>query len=94
MNASLAGVGAQPQAPQVSPAELVVAEMKGMADCFARMTSSCYAKCIAGVHEDKLSVGEMSCVDRCVSKYIDVHARVGTELQSVMAASPQAAATE
>merc|ERR1719343_1795699 len=87
MNAAIApaGAGAAAQAPQVSPAEMLVAEMKGMADCFARMTSSCYSKCIAGVHEEKLSVGEMSCVDRCVSKYVDVHAKVGTLLQGAMA---------
>nr|ABV22239.1 Tim10/DDP family zinc finger [Karlodinium veneficum] len=65
-----------------SPAELLVAEMKGMADCFARMTVSCYSKCISNVREEKLNVGEMSCVDRCVSKYLDVHARVGGELQN------------
>mmetsp|Transcript_54269 Transcript_54269/g.141416 ORF Transcript_54269/g.141416 Transcript_54269/m.141416 type:complete len:87 (-) Transcript_54269:100-360(-) len=70
--------------PQVSPGEMMVAEMKGMADCFARMTTCCYGKCIANVREEKMSVGEMSCVDRCVSKYIDVHARVGTELQNSM----------
>mmetsp|Transcript_79224 Transcript_79224/g.183847 ORF Transcript_79224/g.183847 Transcript_79224/m.183847 type:complete len:97 (-) Transcript_79224:226-516(-) len=88
-----AGGGVQPQAPQVSPAEMLVAEMKGMADCFARMTTSCYSKCIANVREEKLGVGEMSCVDRCVSKYIDVHAKVGTELQGLQAAQvPDASA--
>merc|ERR1711953_1649940 len=81
MNA-VAGAGAQPQ--QASPAEMLVAEMKGMADCFARMTVSCYSKCIASVKEEKMNVGEMSCVDRCVSKYLDVHARVGMELQTAM----------
>mmetsp|Transcript_65389 Transcript_65389/g.212834 ORF Transcript_65389/g.212834 Transcript_65389/m.212834 type:complete len:90 (-) Transcript_65389:164-433(-) len=70
---------------QVSPADMMIAEMKGMADCFARMTASCYGKCIVGVKEEKLSVGEMSCVDRCVNKYFDVHQRVATELQSQQA---------
>mmetsp|Transcript_37523 Transcript_37523/g.99279 ORF Transcript_37523/g.99279 Transcript_37523/m.99279 type:complete len:93 (+) Transcript_37523:92-370(+) len=79
------------EGPQVSQAELVVAEMKGMADCFARMTTACYGKCIPSVKEDKLSVGEMSCVDRCVSKYLDVHAKVGTELQGAMQAGAQQA---
>eukprot|EP00406_Dinophysis_acuminata_P050469 CAMPEP_0179301766 /NCGR_PEP_ID=MMETSP0797-20121207/47720_1 /TAXON_ID=47934 /ORGANISM="Dinophysis acuminata, Strain DAEP01" /LENGTH=63 /DNA_ID=CAMNT_0021011279 /DNA_START=15 /DNA_END=206 /DNA_ORIENTATION=- len=50
------------------------------------MTSSCYSKCIPNVKEEKLSVGEMSCVDRCVSKYLDVHMKVGNELQSNMGA--------
>lgn len=64
---------------------MLIVEMKGMADCFAKMTESCYSKCIPNVHESKLSVGEMSCVDRCVSKYMDVHAAVGSELQGAMA---------
>mmetsp|Transcript_58011 Transcript_58011/g.93923 ORF Transcript_58011/g.93923 Transcript_58011/m.93923 type:complete len:95 (+) Transcript_58011:92-376(+) len=75
----------QGQGPQVTPAEMLIAEMKGMADCFSRMTVSCYGKCIANVKEEKLQVGEMSCVDRCVGKYLDVHAKVGTELQGAVA---------
>mmetsp|Transcript_36783 Transcript_36783/g.70743 ORF Transcript_36783/g.70743 Transcript_36783/m.70743 type:complete len:92 (-) Transcript_36783:43-318(-) len=88
----MSGGAAGVQAPQVSQAEMLVAEMKGMADCFARMTNSCYSKCIANVREEKLSVGEMSCVDRCVSKYIDVHTKVGLELQNVQLsqAAPEA----
>ncbi|CAD7971108.1 unnamed protein product [Amoebophrya sp. A25] len=70
--------------PQLSPAEVAVAEMKGMADCFSKLQSSCYLKCIPNVKESALSPGEQSCVDRCVSKYLDVHQVVGKELQSVM----------
>ncbi|CAE7363285.1 Tim10 [Symbiodinium natans] len=69
-------IGAQAgQQPQVSPVDMMVAEMKGMADIFFRMQSSCYNKCIASVKEEKLSVGEMSCVDRCVNKFMDVHSK-------------------
>ena len=32
------------------------------------MQVSCYSKCIANVKEEKLSVGEMSCVDRQTQK--------------------------
>merc|ERR1719430_301331 len=95
MNVAMASTGAAAAAQtQVSPAEMLIAEMKGMADCFARMTTSCYSKCIASVKEEKLSVGEMSCVDRCVSKYMDVHTKVGGELQSAMANAQQAAVQE
>ena len=63
-------------------------EMEGLEDCFARMTTSCYVKCIPGVHEEKLTVAEMSCVDRCVSEYVDVHAKVGGLLQAGSADGP------
>ncbi|CAJ1337686.1 unnamed protein product [Effrenium voratum] len=43
---------------------MMVAELKGVSDIMARMQLSCYSKCIANVKEEKLSVGEMSCVDR------------------------------
>mmetsp|Transcript_41572 Transcript_41572/g.62816 ORF Transcript_41572/g.62816 Transcript_41572/m.62816 type:complete len:94 (-) Transcript_41572:167-448(-) len=93
MNAAMAGAPGAGQ--QVSPADMMIAEMKGMADCFARMSESCYSKCIAGVKEEKMSVGEMSCVDRCVMKYLDVHQRVATELQAQQAqAASQPAQSE
>ena len=66
----------------VTPAQMAIAEMKGMADTFARMSEGCYKKCIPNVKEGALAVGEMSCVDRCVSKYLDVHALVGQQLNS------------
>mmetsp|Transcript_67481 Transcript_67481/g.161937 ORF Transcript_67481/g.161937 Transcript_67481/m.161937 type:complete len:93 (-) Transcript_67481:86-364(-) len=80
MNAGMGGAGASQ--PQVGAAEMVVAEMKGTADLFSRMLTACYGKCIANVKEATLQVGEMSCVDRCVSKYMDVHSKVGVELQN------------
>eukprot|EP00392_Amoebophrya_sp_AT5.2_P011844 g11934.t1 len=85
------GAGAQPAGqPQLGAAEIAVAEMKGMADCFSKLQSSCYAKCIPNVKEVVLSAGEQSCVDRCVSKYLDVHQIVGKELASQMQAGGQA----
>ena len=70
------------QIMDVSPAQVAIAEMKGLADTFSRMSQSCYRKCIPNVKEAALAVGEMSCVDRCVSKYLDVHAVVGSQLQA------------
>ena len=58
----------------------------GMADCFQKLTDSCYTKCIPNVKEATLQAGEQSCVDRCVSKYLDVHQIVGKELQTAFAA--------
>eukprot|EP00439_Symbiodinium_sp_Y106_P045299 s2363_g5.t1 len=90
--ASLLGAQAGQQ-PQVSPVDMMVAEMKGMADIFFRMQASCYNKCIASVKDEKLSVGEMSCVDRCVNKFMDVHSKVGAELQAFQAQQAQAPAS-
>lgn len=68
----------------VTPVQIAVAEMKGLADTFAKMSDTCWKKCIPNVKEGALAVGEMSCVDRCVSKFLDVHAMIGTELNSSM----------
>ena len=70
----------------VSPAQVAIAEMRGLADTFARLSESCYKKCIPNVKEGALGVGEMSCVDRCVSKYLDTHALVGSHLQATSGA--------
>jgi import inner membrane translocase subunit TIM10 len=68
----------------VTPVQVAVAEMRGLADTFARMSETCWKKCIPGIKESALSVGEMSCTDRCVSKFLDVHAMIGTELNTSM----------
>lgn len=69
---------------EVSPAEVAVAEMRGLADTFSKMSETCYGKCIPNVKESALTVAEMSCTDRCVSKYLDVHSMIGSELNSNM----------
>mmetsp|Transcript_6222 Transcript_6222/g.14101 ORF Transcript_6222/g.14101 Transcript_6222/m.14101 type:complete len:96 (-) Transcript_6222:62-349(-) len=89
MAAMAAAQAGQVGQPQASPAEMMVAELKGLTDIFSRMQVSCYSKCIANVKEERLSVGEMSCVDRCVNKFMDVHQKVGTELQNAMASAQQ-----
>ena len=68
----------------VTPVQVAVAEMKGLADTFAKMSETCWKKCIPSVKEGALTVGEMSCTDRCVSKFLDVHALIGAELNSSM----------
>ena len=35
-----------------------------------RLVDVCYRKCVVKVKEEDLSVGEMSCCDRCVAKYL------------------------
>lgn len=41
-----------------------------------RMTDQCFRKCVAFYKEPDLSVGEATCVDRCVHKYMTSHTKV------------------
>ena len=41
-----------------------------------RMTEQCFKKCVAMYREPELSVGEATCVDRCVHKYMTAHGKV------------------
>ncbi len=44
------------------------------------MTGSCYKKCIATYHDGELNVAELSCLDRCASKYLQAQEKVGQVL--------------
>ena len=45
-------------------------------DLFNKMTEQCFRKCVALYKEEHLSVGEATCVDRCVHKYMAAHGKV------------------
>ena len=53
------------------------------------MTEQCFRKCVALYKESELSVGESTCVDRCVHKYMTSHTKV-QEILSKHAAAAQA----
>ena len=59
-------------------------EIEMMADMYNRMTSACHKKCVPPKYRDPdLSKGESVCIDRCVSKYLEIHERIGKKLTSI-----------
>ncbi|KAJ1168406.1 hypothetical protein NDU88_000332 [Pleurodeles waltl] len=45
------------------------------------MTNACHRKCVPPHYKEaELSKGESVCLDRCVSKYLDIHERMGKKL--------------
>lgn len=90
------GMGMPPPAmggandPQIKMARV---EMEGVTGMFNRLNDLCFKKCMclrATFPEADLNVGEMSCADRCVGKYLEAQDRVGKLMQEYQQA--QAAA--
>ena len=53
-------------------------EIEMMTDMYSRLTSACHKKCISPKYrEAELQKGEAVCIDRCVSKYLEIHERIG-----------------
>lgn len=46
------------------------------------MCSLCFEKCVSRYNDNDLNLGEMSCVDRCVGKYLESHMKVGGSVGS------------
>lgn len=66
-----------------------------MTDFFHKMSKSCFKKCVVKQNEPDLAVGEMSCIDRCVGKYMNAQEKVGlvmNNFEKQMKAQEEAAA--
>jgi import inner membrane translocase subunit TIM10 len=65
------------------PSALSVAKMEAdlLSDMFGKMGHTCFKKCVTRYTDGEMSVGEMTCVDRCVGKYLMAQERVGNNLQ-------------
>lgn len=46
-----------------------------------RMSNQCWKKCVSRFHDPDLSIGEATCVDRCVEKYVQAQQKIGQRLQ-------------
>lgn len=63
------------------------AELTFMTEFYNNIVEVCYKKCIVPkFHDPAMNVGEKSCTDRCVSKYIQVHVKVGEMMAKQQAA--------
>ena len=47
-----------------------------MVDFDSRMSTTCQKKCVSAYHDGELNVGEMTCVDRCVYKYLQASLKI------------------
>ncbi|KAL9933148.1 hypothetical protein V8E36_007866 [Tilletia maclaganii] len=64
--------------------EAATAELDMITDVFNRLVASCHSKCIGKNYQDaELNKGESVCIDRCVSKFFTVNAKVGERMQSL-----------
>ncbi|VDP14056.1 unnamed protein product [Soboliphyme baturini] len=65
-------------------------ELEMMTDMYRKMSDSCQKKCISSRYkEGELNKGEAVCIDRCVSKYLDVHEKLGKKLTQMSAQDEQ-----
>lgn len=47
-----------------------------------RMGAVCFKKCVVQYNDTELQVGEMTCIDRCVGKYMQAGEKVESTLKA------------
>ena len=48
-------------------------EMETQNEMFMKMQAMCFRKCVKKTKDSDFPIGEMSCSDRCVSKFFETH---------------------
>mmetsp|Transcript_16315 Transcript_16315/g.37749 ORF Transcript_16315/g.37749 Transcript_16315/m.37749 type:complete len:102 (+) Transcript_16315:105-410(+) len=85
------GEEAKPAGPD--PVFAAKTEMEMYTDLFNKIAATCFQKCANRKHkEPDLSLGEMTCTDRCVTKYLEGQQLIGVVLQKANEAQTQQAA--
>lgn len=79
--------GQQPAGP--SAVDMAKLQMDDMADMFTKMNRACFQKCVQNLKEGDLQVGEMTCVDRCVGKFMEARERMYESFQKQSEAQQQ-----
>lgn len=52
------------------------------------VVDACWAKCVPRPRDADLTLGEMTCIDRCVPKYIEAQAVIRAELENARSKTP------
>jgi len=71
--------------------EAAMFELKTISDMYQKMSAACFRKCVLSLSEAELNVGELSCTDRCVAKYLQAQEKVGAKFQEANEAAMSAA---
>mmetsp|Transcript_2637 Transcript_2637/g.3519 ORF Transcript_2637/g.3519 Transcript_2637/m.3519 type:complete len:89 (+) Transcript_2637:48-314(+) len=59
------------------------AQLEGSSDFTYRMMNQCFKKCIVDFTDAELKTGESNCIERCTTKYFEVHQMIGEKLQKI-----------
>jgi import inner membrane translocase subunit TIM10 len=52
-------------------------ELMGFTGLFNSMTNACFNSCVSRFKDKETTLGEVTCVDRCVVKYMQTQGEVG-----------------
>jgi len=58
-------------------------EIAAFSDMYNRMVKQCFEKCVESFHDKELTLGENTCLDRCVNKYVEAQQKVGPTMQKI-----------